>query len=139
MKAIVYTNYGAPDVLQLEEIEKPIPKDNEVLIKVDATTVNATDCVFRKGEPLLSRLFTGLTKPKKQILGSEFAEQVEAAGKGIKLLKAGDNVFGTTPGYGSNQEYICLPEEGKSSKNAIEQKLLRRNRLLRWIFDCSTV
>ena len=112
MKAIVYTKYGSPDVLQLKEKEKPVPKDNEVLIKVHATTVTATDCVFRKGEPLLSRLFTGLTKPKKQILGSEFAGQVEAAGKGIKLLKAGDNVFGTTPGYGSYQGYICLPEEG---------------------------
>ena len=112
MKAIVYTNYGAPEVLQLKEIEKPIPKSNEVLIKIHATTVTATDCVFRRGEPLFSRLFTGLTKPKNQILGSEFAGQVEAVGKNIKSLKASDNVFGTTPGYGSYQEYICLPEEG---------------------------
>jgi len=114
MKAIVYTNYGAPDVLQLGEIAKPVPKENEVLIQVHATTVTATDCVFRRGEPLFSRLFTGLTKPKNQILGSEFAGQVEAAGNEVKLLKAGDNVFGTTPGYGSYREYICLSEEGET-------------------------
>ncbi len=72
MKAIVYTKYGSPEVLQLKEIDKPIPKNNEVLIKVHATTVTATDCTFRKGEPFFSRLYTGLTKPKKKNIGYEF-------------------------------------------------------------------
>ena len=111
MKAVVYEKYGPPEVLQLKEVEKPTPKDNEVLIKIYATTVTATDCVFRRGEPLFSRLFTGLTKPKNQILGSEFAGEIEAVGKDIKLFKVGDKVYGTTPGYGSYSEYICLNEE----------------------------
>ncbi len=111
MKAIIYTKYGTPEELQLKEIEKPVPKENEVLVKVHATTVTATDCVFRRGEPKISRLFTGLTKPKNQILGSEFAGVIEAVGKEVKLFKAGDKVIGTTPGYGSYSEFICLPEE----------------------------
>ena len=111
MKAIVYKKYGPPEVLELTDVEKPTPKESEVLIKVKATTVTATDCVFRRGEPKFSRLFTGLTKPKKQILGSEFAGEIEAVGKGVKLFKVGERVFGTTPGNGSYAEYICLPEE----------------------------
>jgi NADPH:quinone reductase-like Zn-dependent oxidoreductase len=111
MKAVVYEKYGSPEVLQLKEVEKPVPKENEVLIKVYATTVTATDCVFRRGEPLFSRLFTGVTKPKNQILGSEFAGQIEVTGKEVKTFKAGDKVYGTTPGNGSYQEYICLPVE----------------------------
>jgi NADPH:quinone reductase-like Zn-dependent oxidoreductase len=111
MKAVVYNNYGPPEVIQLKEVDKPIPKDNEVLIKIFATTVSATDCIFRKGEPFFARLFTGLTKPKHQILGSEFAGEIEAVGRGVKLFKVSDNVFGTTPGYGSYAQHICLPEE----------------------------
>ena len=111
MKAIFYTKYGPPEVLQLNEVEKPVPKDNEVLIKVFASTVTATDCVFRKGEPKFSRLFTGMTKPKNQILGSEYAGVIEAVGNGVRLFKVGDRVFGTTPGYGSYAEYICLVED----------------------------
>ena len=111
MRVIVYTKYGPPEVLQLKEIEKPVPKDNEVLLKVFATTVTATDCVCRRGEPKFSRLFTGLTKPRHQILGCEFAGEIEEVGKGVKLFKVGDKVFGTTPGYGSYAEYICLPED----------------------------
>lgn len=111
MKAIVYEKYGPPEVLHLKEIEKPVPKENEVLVKVHTTTVTATDCVFRRGEPKFSRFFTGLTKPKNQVLGSEFAGQIEAVGSKVKFFKPGDKVYGTTPGAGSYQEYICLVEE----------------------------
>jgi NADPH:quinone reductase-like Zn-dependent oxidoreductase len=111
MKVVVYEKYGPPEVFQLKEVEKPVLKDNEVLVKVLASTVTATDCVFRKGEPKFSRLFTGITKPKNQILGSEFAGVIEAVGNGVKLFKVGDRIMGTTPGYGSYAEYICLPEE----------------------------
>lgn len=112
MKAVIYTKYGPPEVLQLKELEKPVPKDNEVLIKIYATTVTSVDCTFRKGEPLFSRLFTGLTKPKNQVLGSEFSGEIETIGKDVKTFKVGDQVFGTTPGYGSYTGYLCLPEVG---------------------------
>lgn len=111
MKAVFYSEYGPPEVLHLKETEKPVPKENEVLIKVHTTTVTATDCVFRRGEPKFSRLFTGITKPKNQILGSEFAGEIEAVGSKVKSFKTGDKVCGTTPGAGSYQEYICLVEE----------------------------
>lgn len=109
MKAIVYTEYGPPDVLRFEEVVKPVPKNNEVLIRVAATTVTATDCIFRRGTPFFSRLFTGLTKPKNPILGSEFAGQIEVSGNDVKNFKGGDRVYGTLPGYGAYAEYICLP------------------------------
>ena len=111
MKAVVYTKYGPPEVLQIKEIDKPVPKENEVLIKAHTSTVTATDCVFRKGEPKFSRLFTGITKPKNQVLGSEFAGEIESVGSKVKSFKPGDKVYGTTPGAGSYQEYICLVEE----------------------------
>lgn len=112
MKAIVYTKYGPPDVLQLKEVEKPKPKDNEVLLRVYATTVTATECTFRRGNPFISRLYTGFIRPKNTKLGEEFAGEIEAVGKEVKLFKEGDQVFGTCTGYGSYAEYICLPEEG---------------------------
>ena len=81
MKVVVYTKYGLPEVLQLREIEKPVPKDNEGLIRIHATTVTAVDCTFRKGKPLFTRLFTGITKPKKSIPGTELAGEIEETGK----------------------------------------------------------
>jgi NADPH:quinone reductase-like Zn-dependent oxidoreductase len=113
MKVILYTKYGSPDVLQLKEVEKPTPKDNEVLIRVYATTVTATECTFRKGEPFFSRLFTGLRRPKITILGGELAGEIEAVGKDVKLFKSSDQIFGTAgPGFGANAEYISIPEDG---------------------------
>lgn len=113
MKAVVYTKYGPPEVLQVNEVEKPTPRDNEVLIRVYATTVTATECTFRKGEPFFSRLFTGLTKPKITTLGEELAGEIEAVGNDVTLFRVGDQVFGTAgPGFGANAEYICLPQNG---------------------------
>lgn len=112
MKAVVYPKYGSPDVLQLKDVDKPIPKDNEVLIRVKASTVNRTDCGFRNPQYLAVRLVGGLLKPKKQILGSELAGVVEATGKLVKTFKAGDEVFGlSTFNFGTHAEYICIQEE----------------------------
>jgi NADPH:quinone reductase-like Zn-dependent oxidoreductase len=109
MKAIVYTKYGPPDVLQLKEVEKPIPKDNEVLINVHATTVNRTDTATIRGKPFFARLLTGLFKPKKQIPGTEFAGRIEEIGKNVKSLKVGDRVFGfDDTGSGSHAEYMTI-------------------------------
>ncbi|MBK8504648.1 MAG: NAD(P)-dependent alcohol dehydrogenase [Saprospiraceae bacterium] len=113
MKTVVYRKYGPPEVLQVIETDKPAIAENEVLVRIYATTVTATECTFRKGKPYFSRLFTGLTKPKITTLGEELAGEVEAVGKNVKLFKKGDQVFGTAgPGFGANAEYISIPEDG---------------------------
>ena len=112
MKAIVYTKYGPPDVLQLIEVEKPIPKDNEVLVKVYATTVNRTDCATIRAIPFFVRIATGLFRPKKQIPGTEFAGEIEAIGKSVSSLKAGDSVFGfDDSGSESHAQYMTISED----------------------------
>jgi len=112
MKAVVYTKYGPPDVLQLKEVAKPVPRDNEVLIKVYATTVNRTDCATIRAKPFFARLFTGILKPKKQIPGTEFAGKIEEIGKDVKSSKVGDKVFGFNGlGSASHAQYMAISED----------------------------
>lgn len=112
MEAIIYTKYGPPDVLQLMEIEKPTPNDNEVLIKVHATTVNRTDYATIKAIPFFARFWTGLFKPNKQTPGTEFAGEIETVGKNISSLKTGDKVFGFDDrGAKSQAQYLTISED----------------------------
>ncbi|HEY6971206.1 MAG TPA: NAD(P)-dependent alcohol dehydrogenase [Candidatus Angelobacter sp.] len=109
MKAIVYHNYGSPDVLKFEEVEKPVPKDNEVLLKVRAASVNPLDWHFMRGEPYLARIMAGgLRKPKTGRLGADVAGQVEAVGRSVTQFNPGDEVFGTC--RGALAQYVCAPE-----------------------------
>ncbi len=98
MKAIVYTKYGPPEVLQLKEVAKPVPKDNQVLVKVHAASANALDWHFMRGAPFLARLAGGLRKPKDPRLGADFAGRVEAVGTNVTQFQPGDEVFGAETG-----------------------------------------
>jgi NADPH:quinone reductase-like Zn-dependent oxidoreductase len=119
MKAVVHTAYGPPDELQLKEVEKPVPKDNEVLIRIHATSVTTTDCNARNGTFLPRylwlpmRLQFGLREPNTAILGIELAGEIEAVGKDVKRFQTGQQVYGTPePALGAHAEYICIPEDG---------------------------
>jgi NADPH:quinone reductase-like Zn-dependent oxidoreductase len=113
MRAAVYTQYGPPEVVHVMDVEKPSPKDNEVLIKVHASTVNRTDCGFRSAEYFVSRFFSGLFRPKNQILGNEFAGVVEATGANVQSFKPGDRVFGyNDKTFGAHANYMVMPEDG---------------------------
>lgn len=111
MKAVVRLKYGSPDDLSIKELNTPVPKDNEVLVRVHATTVNRTDLGLLKGTPFLMRLFSGIRKPRLTITGTDFAGQVEATGKDVTSFKRGDNVIGFGGiGLQSHAEYLTIPE-----------------------------
>ncbi|MFC1864713.1 NAD(P)-dependent alcohol dehydrogenase [Chloroflexota bacterium] len=121
MKAIVYNKFGPPDVFELKEVEKPAPKDNEVLIKVHATSVNAIDIIFRSGAKMLfglTKLMAGFKKPKCKILGFDASGEVESVGKNVKKLKKGDLIYGASQTPGANAEYFCIPEDNVAIKPA---------------------
>jgi NADPH:quinone reductase-like Zn-dependent oxidoreductase len=113
MKAIVAKGYGSPEVLQLKEVNKPVPKSNEVLVKVVTASATTADAMMRTGKPYIARLFLGLTKPKKKIPGTGFAGIVEQVGENVNRYKVGDRVFGETAfGFSSNAEYLTISEDG---------------------------
>jgi NADPH:quinone reductase-like Zn-dependent oxidoreductase len=112
MKAVVYDRYGPPEVQRLEDVERPVPKADEVLVKIHATTVTRTDCGVRQGKPFLVRVFFGLRRPKQRILGTELAGEVTAVGAAVGEFAVGDQVFGSTAAFrsGAHAEFICMPE-----------------------------
>jgi NADPH:quinone reductase-like Zn-dependent oxidoreductase len=122
MKAIICTRSGPPDVLELREVDKPVPKENEVLIRVHAATVTRGDVMLRKLHPLLALPMRLFGVKRKKIPGHEFAGEIEATGSDVRQFRAGDQVFGTTTGLsvGANAEYVCLPEESTRGVLAIK-------------------
>src|SRR5688572_19535843 len=111
MRAVVYRRYGSPDVLRLEDVARPEPRPDEVLIRIHATTVNRTDCAFRTPEPFLVRLAHGLFRPKRTILGSEVPGEVVAIGAAVTELVVGDHVAGVhAEKFGAHAEYVCMGE-----------------------------
>ena len=125
MRAAVYTRYGPPEVVEIREVEKPVPRENEVLIRVHATTVCAADWRMRRADPFLVRFMIGLAKPKKlRILGTEFAGTVESAGQSVTLFAAGDQVFGATGfTFSAHAEYVCLPQDARLAIKPVNMSL----------------
>jgi NADPH:quinone reductase-like Zn-dependent oxidoreductase len=121
MRAVVYDRYGAPDVLRLEEVPRPVPKEDEILVRIRATTVNRTDCAVRGANQrsgrvatVVSRLVFGLRRPRQRILGSELAGEVEAVGAAVTEFAVGDHVFGTTSiRFGAHADYVCVSENAR--------------------------
>ncbi len=109
MKAVVHDRYGPPEVLRIEDVERPVPKDDEVLIRIHATTVNRTDCGLRAASPFVSRLITGLRRPRHRVPGIELAGEVEAVGAAVREFQVGDRVFGVK-GFGAYAELVCVRE-----------------------------
>ena len=120
MKAIVCTKYGQPDVLHLREVEKPTPKDNEVLVKIHAASINSWDWGLLRGTPFMNRLVFGVLKPKTKILGCDIAGRVEAVGRNVKQFQPGDEIWGdlSAHGFGAFAEYVCVPEKALRLKPA---------------------
>ncbi|MDH4295466.1 MAG: NAD(P)-dependent alcohol dehydrogenase [Cyclobacteriaceae bacterium] len=118
MKAAVYTKYGLTDVLELKDLEKPVPGDNEALVSVHAVSINDWDWGLLRGEPFMNRMISGFLKPKIRILGSDIAGKIEAVGKYIKQFQVGDEVFGDLSGcgWGGFAEYVCAPESALALK-----------------------
>ncbi len=109
MKAVVYDRYGPPEVQRLEDVERPVPNDDEVLVRIHATTVNRTDCGWRSATPFFTRYFTGWRGPRRRILGMELAGEVEAVGAAVGEFQVGDEVFGVK-GFGAHAEFVCVRE-----------------------------
>jgi NADPH:quinone reductase-like Zn-dependent oxidoreductase len=109
MRAVVHDRYGPPEVLRLADVERPVPEDDQVLVKIHATTVNRTDCGLRSAKPFFIRYFTGLRRPKRKILGMELAGEVEAVGAAVGEFEVGDQVFGVK-GFGAHAEFTCMGE-----------------------------
>jgi NADPH:quinone reductase-like Zn-dependent oxidoreductase len=114
VRAVVYDRYGPPEVQRLEEVERPVPREDEVLVKIHATTVTRTDCGIRAGKPFFVRLIFGLRRPKQRILGTELAGEIEAIGAAVSKFAIGDHVFGSTEAFksGSHAEFVCVREIG---------------------------
>lgn len=109
MRAVVHDRYGPPEVLRLQHVGRPVPNDDEVLVRVHATTVNRTDCGLRSAEYFISRLYTGIFRPRRRVLGMELAGEVEAIGAAVREFAVGDHVFGAT-GFGAHAEFVCMRE-----------------------------
>ena len=112
MRAVVHDRYGPPDVLRLEDVERPVPRVDEVLVKIHATTVTRTDCGIRAAKPFVIRMIFGLRRPRQRILGTELAGEVEAVGAAVSQFAVGDQVFGSTSAFesGTHAEFICMRE-----------------------------
>jgi len=109
MRAVVHDRYGPPDVLRIEDVDQPVPKEDQILVRVHATTVTRSDCGWRSAKPFISRFFTGVARPKRRILGTEFSGEVETVGAGVTEFAAGDRVFGASI-YGAYAEFVAVRE-----------------------------